>query len=76
MISKRILDISCSKEVFEKEDPVYNEALYKAGYRSKVSFTEFTTTPKKKRSRTGNIIWFNPPFNSTVKTNIGSNPYP
>ena len=52
MISKRISDIFCSKEVFEKAASVYNEALLEARYISK---TESTTTNKKIRSRN---IWF------------------
>ena len=27
--------------------------------------------PKKKRNRKRNIIWFNPPFNKNVSTNVG-----
>ena len=76
MISKRISNLSCSKEVFEKESPVYNDALRTAGYSTNVQFNDPSipsdSSVKKKRRRTRNIIWFNPPYNGNVKTNLGS----
>ena len=76
MISKRISNLSCSKEVFERESPVYNDALSTAGYSTNVQFNDPSipsdSSVKKKRRRTRNIIWFNPPYNGNVKTNLGS----
>ena len=76
MISKRISNISCSKEIFESEAPVYNNALHAAGYTTEIKFedpqTNSNISEKKKRKRTRNVIWFNPPYNENVKTNIGS----
>ena len=43
--------------------------------RSKLQDTQqilnLTPTGQKKRNRKRNIIWFNPPFNKNIKTNIG-----
>ena len=67
MISKRTSNISCDKECFNKDAPVYNNALKNSGFNENIKFTP--RSPKRKRSR--NILCFNPPFSSNVKTNIG-----
>ena len=69
MISKRLSQNSCNKEEFNKAISEYEEALRKSGYNAKLQYEE-TTKPKKK-NRKRNIICFNPPFNATVKTNVG-----
>jgi len=69
MISKRISNNSCDQSEFEKAAPAYNKALADSGYAEKLTFTTQVNT--KKRTRTRNRIWFNPPFSSNVKTNIG-----
>ena len=68
MISKRISNISCDKECFDKAAPVYNNALKNSGFNENI---KFTPRPPKRRKRSRNILWFNPPFSSNVKTNIG-----
>ena len=69
MIGQRISENSCSIEEFNKAAPVYNKALANSGFVEKIVYTP--SSNKKKRSRKRNIIWFNPPFNANVKTNIG-----
>ena len=68
MISKRISDISCDEEQFDKAKSLYDKALEKSGYSDKLKYVK---TPKPKRNRKRNIIWFNPPNRSHVKTNVG-----
>ena len=68
MISKRISNISCDKECFDKAAPVYNNALRNSGFNENI---KFTPRPPKRRKRSRSIIWFNAPFSSNVKTNIG-----
>jgi len=73
-IEKRISDISSNEEIFNNAIPAYTEALKKSGFNEKVSFEKPDTTKnhtemKKKRKR--KIIWFNPPYSISVKTNIG-----
>ena len=48
---------------------IYNKALADSGYREKLTFSD--VKGNKKRKRTRNRIWFNPPFSLNVKTNIG-----
>ena len=69
MIGSRISKISSSKEEFTKAIPEYQEALAKSGYNEALDYTPKLSSNKRNRSR--NISWFNPPFSSHVKTNIG-----
>ena len=43
-------------------------ALKASGYNNELQYTEKTVT--KKRSRRRNVIWFNPPWNDEVSTNV------
>ena len=68
MISKRLSDISIEKEHFDKTAPIYNEVLKSSGSNEALKFSPTIPT---RRHRGRNIIWFNPPFSSNVKTNVG-----
>ena len=68
MVQKRLSDLSSDSQEFDKAKDVYNNALQSSGF-SEVTFSRSTTTSSRKRKR--NIIWFNPPFNQAVQTNIG-----
>ena len=71
MIGRRISDLSSNKEVFEAEVAVYSSALKASGYNNELQYTEKTVA--KKRSRRKNVIWFNPPSNDKVSTNVSKN---
>ena len=66
-INNRLSNISSDEQAFDSACPPYQDALHKSGYNYKLKFNP--QHAKTKRSR--NIIWFNPPYNSNVKTNIG-----
>ena len=68
-VNRRLSKISSSKEIFEAAVPLYQNALEKAGYSHKLEFAEIIPEPKRKRKK--KEIWFNPPFNMNVKTNVG-----
>ena len=70
-VNKRLNNISCDKEHFDKAKVEYEEALSKSGHNHKLEYIEQTTPKKKKRKRNRNIIWYNPPFNASLKTNYG-----
>ena len=61
-------DISSDKENFEKAAPIYNDVLKSGGFNETLRFSPLVPT---RRHRGRNIIWFNPPFISNVKTNVG-----
>ena len=68
MISNRLSGISSDKEHFDKAAPIFNEAQKNSGFNETLKF--LPTIPTRLH-RIRNIIWFNPPFNSNVKTNVG-----
>ena len=72
-IGKRLSELSCSKEVFEKAIPPYTDALKRSGFKENLVGTLKTTTNNNfdKKQRKCKIIWFNPPYSVNVKTNLG-----
>ena len=71
-VEKRLNDISSSKEIFENAKSDYEKALKNSGFKQKLKWSESTqSNPKAKRRRRRDEIWFNPPFNKSLVTNIG-----
>ena len=68
MIEKRVSELSCNAVEFEKCKPVYEAALAHSGYSCKL---EYTSTVSSRKNRPRNVIWFNPPYNALVKTDVG-----
>ena len=69
-INKRLTNISCSKEVFYESIAPYQHALKESGYDHKLTYNPEPPL-KNKRKRKRDIMWYNPPFDSSVKTNLG-----
>ena len=69
-ISKRISDISSSKEIFDKAAPYYNNALKASGYEDTIEYNPPNDEGNAERKRERNITWFNPPYNKNVQTNV------
>ena len=74
-ISKRLSTISYDLETFEKSTKAYQEALTKSGFKEKLEFQNSIETRPEEQTRRKNrkrkIIWFNPPYSESVKSNIG-----
>ena len=70
-ISKRISSLSSNFELFSRAAPMYNAALENAGYTERVNGASKINENKPSRNRNRNIIWYNPPYNKSVSTNIG-----
>jgi len=69
-INKRLTSISSSQKVFDEAIPPYQKALNESGYTYKLTYNhQPIQTPRRNRKR--NITWYNPPWNSNVKTNLG-----
>ena len=68
-INRRISDLSCDQVEFDKTAPLYNDALKLNGFTQPLSYIE----PKQNNNNNipRNILWFNPPFGRTVRTNVG-----
>ena len=67
-ISSRISSNSCNQEAFSEAKPAYEEALQKSGLKSSMTYNETAANSKRKRKR--KIVWFNPPYNKNVTTNV------
>ena len=69
-VNRRLSEISSDAGLFDEAAKPYQGALRKSGYTFKLQFKPpQTSLPESNRSR--NIIWFNPPYNRNVKSNIG-----
>ena len=68
-INKRLSNISSDRRSFDSSSPPYQEALRKSGFNYKLHYNP--QPPKPKRHRNRNTIWFNPPYNANVATNVG-----
>ena len=68
MIEKRISELSHSEQEFNAVKPDYEAALRNSGYASTLRFTK---PAANRRTRSRNVIYFNPPYNAAVTSNIG-----
>ena len=72
-INKRLSALSSDEKTFASITPIYQEALKKSGYDYKLNFKPTDQNKKpNSRKRRKNILWFNPPFSTSVKTNVGA----
>ena len=67
-IQERLSKNSSNEEIFNTEKCEYEDALKKSGFKVDFKYTKNQRQKPKNRSR--NIIWFNPPFNKAISTNI------
>ena len=51
-----------------KAIPPYQKALDESGYNHKLTYNP---QPQRNRNRQRKIVWYNPPWNANVKTNLG-----
>ena len=65
-INRRISDISCNEEEFNKAKTTYDDALKSSGYAANLSYNKHRQNDRPSRNGKRNIIWYNPPFNSSV----------
>ena len=70
-INKRLSEISSDEDAFNEAAPLHQEALRKSGYAYNLKFNPAPQRPPNQNRRQRSIIWFNPPFNKNVRTNIG-----
>ena len=59
MIKKRISDLSCNKEEFDKVKSIYETALKDSGHFTSMSFNN-SNTQNVRKNRNREVIWFNP----------------
>ena len=69
-------DTSSSKYIFDKSISIYENALYESGFKEELKYTPSDKSFQEEngqRTRRRKLIWFNPPYSRSVKTNIGKN---
>ena len=72
MVEQRISRRSSNKQIFEEAIGPYQEAINKSGHKYKLEYQPQAHQQRKKKKKKGRkILWFNPPFNAAVKTNMG-----
>ena len=71
-VNKRLSKLSATKEVFDEAAKSYQDELNEKGYKYKLEYEATTKTAKKRRNRSRNVTYFNPPYSKSVKTNVGA----
>ena len=71
MVSNRLNKLSSSEEIFNNIKKDYNKALAESGHNKLINYNESVLKPNKKTRKSRKIIYFNPPYCNSVKTNIG-----
>ena len=72
-VNKRISQISSDQRAFSIAAPLYENALNQSNYQSKLKYTPCSNTNNQRKRRHRNIVWFNPPYSKSVRTNVGKN---
>merc|ERR1712240_404487 len=73
IINQRLNKRSSKEEHFLKIKDEYETIMKKCGYDNKLKFEKPEQQPNSNQTnrRKRNVIWYNPPFSNSVKTNIG-----
>ena len=69
-VNSRLNFNSSNMNVFENHINDYEVALMKSGYNEKLEYKGEKAVKSRKRKKK-NVMWFTPPFNIQVKTNVG-----
>ena len=71
-INKRLSNISSTQEDFNEAKSDYQKALKESGHTHILTYEKPPAAREKEKARKKRkIIWFNPPYNQAVSTNIG-----
>ena len=67
MIEQRLSTLSSTEEIFEAHKSTYEKALRESGHTCNLKYQKYV---KVKRRKSRNVIYFNPPYSRSVKTNV------
>ena len=68
-INKRINTLSCDRQTFDQSAPTYSDALSKSNFNVQLEYEQQNNT-RKRHNRQRNVLWYIPPYNKNVKTNL------
>ena len=71
-VNKRISQISSDQLAFLVAAPLYENALNQSYYQSNLKYTPCSNTNNQRKRRHRNIVWFDPPYSKSVRTNVGT----
>ena len=73
-IEKWVSETLSDKDIFDKLIKTYNGGLKESGFKDELNYAppeSESESEQGKGKRKGKVIWSNPPYSRTVKTNIG-----
>ena len=70
-VERRLSALSSNREMFEAAKGPFQDALKRAGYNKELVYDSTKVRRTRKRTRNRRILWFNPPFCLSVKSNLG-----
>ena len=78
-ISKSLTNISCNKNVFDRNVCIYQTELKNSGFDGTIIYNDQSDEAKNVNIEEANqarkhkraIIWYNPPYSMNVETNVG-----
>ena len=68
MLNIRLSSLSINEDESNKAKRLYEKALKSSGFNKNLKFENIQTKPSQKKKR--EVVWFNPPYNAEMKTNI------
>ena len=73
-VNERLNNISSNETVFNDAKGKYERALEQSGYNTHLSYKNDCQTQNQstRKNRKRQIIWYNPPYSLSLKTNFGS----
>ena len=69
--SKRLSNLSSNEAIFNAAKAPYEEALRRAGHKERMTFCPTQGRTTSRRARRRQIIWYNPPYCSSMTTRLG-----
>ena len=67
----RLSTNSFNEKVFNQSKSYYEDALNKSGYKTQLEYKiPSTSINRNSKNRKRKIVWFNPPYNQSVSTNV------
>ena len=69
MVNTRLSSLPINEDEFNKAKPLYEKSRKSSGFYKNLKLESIQK--KLSRNRKRKVVWFNPPYNAEVKTNIG-----
>ena len=69
-VNARLSNISSNENLFNKHKQHYEKALKDSGHNSTLKYNT-PNQEQNRRKRNRKVVWYNPPYNKALKTNIG-----